>query len=81
MNALQRTRELVARRAGVPESRLTPASTLESLGIDSLAALELLFEIEDAIGGRLSFQPQRLKTLGDLFALVEREARGRPSTT
>ena len=71
MNALQRTRLLIARRAGVPESKLTPARTLESLGLDSLAALELLIDIEDEIGRRLSPGPQRLKTLGQIFALVE----------
>jgi acyl carrier protein len=75
MNAVQRTQQLISRKSGIPESNLTPGCTLESLGIDSLSALELLIDIEDEIGRRLPPGPQRLTTVGEIFALVEGETR------
>ena len=71
MNALQKARRLIARKAGIDEGKLTPGRTLESLGFDSLSALELLFDLEDEIGGRMPPGTHRPQTLGEIFALVE----------
>jgi acyl carrier protein len=53
-----------------PEA-LVPEATLESLGIDSLAAAELLFSAEDVF--RIAFPPEPvpLPTLGDVAAYIE----------
>ena len=70
----------LAGRGEVPRDllsrELSPGSTIDELGIDSLGKLALLTELEDrtdiVIGeGAL----QGLKTLGDLAQLVERLAR------
>ena len=74
MTTLQKTQQFLARRFALPEAEITPERTLESLGIDSLAALELLFEIEEQFGVRLPDGDPRVTTLGELVALVEREA-------
>ena len=53
-----------------PEA-LVPEATLESLGIDSLAAAELFFSAEDVF--RISFPPEPvpLPTLGDVVAYID----------
>ena len=37
----------------LPAERITPEATLESLGLDSLDLIELLFEVEDAFNIRV----------------------------
>ncbi len=39
---------IVARLAKVDRATVTPASTLKDLGVSSLTALEVLFEVEEA---------------------------------
>ena len=38
---------LFAETFGIAEEKLLPDATLESLGLDSLAVIEFLFQIED----------------------------------
>ena len=71
MTTLQKTRTFLARRLEIDESEVTPERTLESLGIDSLAAIELAFEIEDEFGVRLAHGADHLRTVGDVLALVQ----------
>ncbi|PIE07330.1 MAG: phosphopantetheine-binding protein [Rhodobacterales bacterium] len=42
--------EIVARQAGVDPRGVTPATTLDALGIDSLRLVEAIFAIEEAFG-------------------------------
>ena len=74
MTALHKTQQFLARRFSLAEAEVTPERTLESLGIDSLAALELLFEIEQEFGVRLPDGDPGITTLGELVALIERQA-------
>ena len=55
----------------MPPEPLTTASTLESLGIDSLAAVELLWTVEDEFKIVLPSAPVYLLTLGDVVRCVE----------
>lgn len=73
MTTLQRMQRFLARRLEIDERELTPERTLESLGIDSLAAIELVFEIEDEFGLRLEHRNERIKTVGDVVSRVECE--------
>jgi acyl carrier protein len=43
-------RESIARICGVPAAEVGPASTLEELGIDSLAAAEIITDVEIRTG-------------------------------
>lgn len=44
----------------------------DGLGLDSLQVTELLFEIEDKFGTRISDEEaMELRTVGDLIALIE----------
>ena len=51
--------------------RLTLDAPLESLGIDSLGTVELLWNIEDAFGIKLPSDPVDLPTLGDVVRVVD----------
>jgi acyl carrier protein len=51
--------------------RLTLDAPLESLGIDSLGSVELLWNIEDAFQIKLPSDPVDLPTLGDVVRFVD----------
>ena len=51
--------------------RLTLDAPLESLGIDSLGTVELLWNIEDAFKIKLPSDPVDLPTLGDVVRFVD----------
>ena len=48
---------------GISEEKLLPDATLESLGLDSLAVIEFLFQIEDKFGIQLPDQATSPRTL------------------
>lgn len=70
---LQRTQRLIARRLEIDERELDPGRTLASLGIDSLATLELLFDLENEFGFRIDQSDPRITTLDELVRFVDRE--------
>jgi acyl carrier protein len=51
--------------------RLTLDAPLESLGIDSLGTVELLWNIEDTFQIKLPSDPVELPTLGDVVRYVD----------
>lgn len=51
--------------------RLTLDAPLESLGIDSLGTVELLWNIEEAFQIKLPSDPVELTTLGDVVRYVD----------
>lgn len=55
----------------LPPQRLTLDAPLESLGIDSLGTVELLWNVEDAFKIKLPSQPVDLPTLGDVVRYVD----------
>ena len=73
MTTFQKTQRFLAQRFHLREAEITPDCTLQSLGIDSLAALELQFAIEDEFGIRLSHDHREFTTLRDLVDVVELE--------
>jgi acyl carrier protein len=55
----------------IPQDKLLPGATLESLGLDSLAVIEFLFQIEDKFGIRIPDQANPPATLGEIILLIE----------
>lgn len=51
--------------------RLLLDAPLESLGIDSLGTVELLWNVEDAFRIKLPSEPVELATLGDVVRFVD----------
>ena len=82
MNLDVALRESIARICGVPADRVTSASTLEDLGVDSLAAAEIITDVEIRAGIELPMDVLRglgqLRTVGEVAAHLEAGA-GRPS--
>jgi acyl carrier protein len=64
--------ESIARVCGVPADQVSPASTLEDLGIDSLAAAEIITDVEIRAGVELPMDVLRglgqLRTVGAVAA-------------
>ena len=62
---------LFAETFGIAEEKLVPGATLESLGLDSLAVIEFLFQIEDQFNIQIPDQPSPPRTLEEMVQLVE----------
>jgi acyl carrier protein len=75
MNTQQRLNELLQRDFEIAADRLVPEATLESLEIDSLRMIEILFSIEEVFGISVPAEHNELrakvKTLGDLAAYID----------
>jgi len=73
---------LVARSTEVQidPAALTPDTTLESLAIDSLMLIELLFETEEIFGIQVADIPQSVTTLGGLADLIDEVRAQSPGT-
>lgn len=59
------------------QAELSPSTTLQSLGMDSMKYINLLLSLEDIIGKELDevaehIELSEINTVGDLVALVER---------
>jgi len=74
--------ESIARICGVPAGQVSPASTLEDLGVDSLAAAEIITDVEIRTGVELPMDVLRglggLRTVGEVAAHLEAGAASPP---
>jgi acyl carrier protein len=81
MNLEVALRESIVRICGVPADQVTPASRLDDLGVDSLAAAEIITDVEIRAGIELQMDALRglsqLRTVGEVAAHLEAGA-GRP---
>ncbi len=62
---------LFAETFGIAEDKLLPGATLESLGLDSLAVIEFLFQIEDKFQIQIPDQANPPRTLDEMVQLIE----------
>jgi acyl carrier protein len=62
---------LFAETFGIAEEKLLPGATLESLGLDSLAVIEFLFQIEDQFNIQIPDQANPPSTLDEMVQLIE----------
>ena len=69
---------LFAETFGIAEEKLQPAATLESLGLDSLAVIEFLFQIEDRFGIQIPDQASPPRTLDEMVQLIQPLMPNRP---
>ena len=68
---LERLSAILVKDYKLQSDRLTVDAPLDSLGIDSLGTLELLWNIEDAFQIKLPPDPVELHTLGDVVRYVD----------
>jgi acyl carrier protein len=75
MNMAAELRRSISRICGVPAEAITDEATLQDLGFDSLAAAEVLTDIEIRVGRELPVDGLRrlteARTVGDVVALLE----------
>jgi acyl carrier protein len=67
--------DAIQKSLATPISELSAASSLSAIGIDSLALMDLVFNIESAFQIEFSDQdlmPSNLKTVGSLAEVVDR---------
>ena len=82
MSTLDIVQNILMGKFAVDRAKLTPETELSQLGIDSLALLELLFDIEDRFGLKIKEDmPNSLVTLQDVVSyidalLMQRQAQG-----
>lgn len=50
---------------------ITPASTFESLGIDSLDVVEMIMDLESELGIELEMEDQKISTFQELADFIE----------
>lgn len=59
-------------RFALSEEELTPERPLMSLGLDSLAVIELVFELENRLHVSVPEVPPDVDTLGQLASFIDR---------
>lgn len=70
-NNLDIIKDYLARHSDNPPENLTPESRLDEIGIDSMAMLELIFEMEDKYGICLPDNVPTPENVGQLLKLIE----------
>lgn len=77
---LRKTEELImyeklvsfaVRQLELDESEITPDSTFESLGIDSLDIVEMIMDLESELGVELDMEDQKITTFQELADFIE----------
>ncbi len=58
-------------RFALSEDELLPERSLTSLGLDSLATIELVFELENRLNRSLPELPPGVETLGQLASFID----------
>ena len=60
-----------ARQLDLDVAQITPDSTFESLGIDSLDVVEMIMDLETELGIELDMEDQKIATFQELADFVE----------
>ena len=55
----------------IDASEITPDSTFESLGIDSLDVVEMVMDLESELGIELEMEDQKITTFGELAEFID----------
>ena len=60
-----------AKQLELDVAEITPDSTFESLGIDSLDIVEMVMDLESELGVELEMEDQKIATFGELADFIE----------
>jgi acyl carrier protein len=85
MNLDVALRDSIVRICGVPADQISPESTLQDLGVDSLAAAEIITDVEIRTGIELPMDVLRglsqMRTVGEVVAHLQAGAGSLPVPT
>ncbi len=65
-----------AKQLELNADEITPESTFESLGIDSLDIVEMIMDLESELGVELEMEDQKITTFGELADFIEAKLNG-----
>ena len=68
---VEQLREILVKDYKLDPDTLTLDTPLEALGIDSLGVAEMLFTIEDEFKVKVSTEPLKLATVGDVVSYID----------
>jgi acyl carrier protein len=72
MSTLETLQDILVRDYGLPRDRLSADATLDTLGMDSLSLLELMFKIEDGFHVKIPGDPPTgLRTVQDVVVYID----------
>jgi acyl carrier protein len=72
MSTLETLQAILIKEFELRSEQLAPTAALDTLGIDSLDMLELMFKIEDRYGVKIRDDtPTDLKTVGDVVSYID----------
>ena len=60
-----------AKQLELDADEITPDSTFESLGIDSLDIVEMIMDLESELGIELDLEDQKISTFGELAQFID----------
>jgi acyl carrier protein len=60
-----------AKQLEIDAAEITPESTFESLGIDSLDVVEMVMDLESELGVELEMEDQKITTFGELADFID----------
>lgn len=71
MSSLKELQDLIQKKYGLDAAALDPNTSMRSSGVDSLALVEFLFEVEDHYGISVPEEHSGIDTLTELAAVVD----------
>ena len=81
MSTLETLQDLLMEDYALAREQLTPDAPLDSLGVDSLGVVELMFRVEERFGVQIPGDPPAdMRTLGDVARFVESLVAAQPPT-
>ena len=67
----EKLRSYAARQLELDADEITPDSTFESLGIDSLDVVEMIMDLETELGVELELEDQKITTFQELADFID----------
>ena len=67
----EKLKSYAARQLELDPSEIKPASTFESLGIDSLDVVEMIMDLESELGVELELEDQKITTFQELADFID----------
>ncbi len=71
MSTLTKIQKMMQERLSLTEVQVLPGQSLEAIGIDSLSMVELMFDLEDALGVRLTDERTAINTIQDIADMID----------
>ena len=67
----EKLKSYAARQLELDPNEITPDSTFESLGIDALAVVEMIMDLETELGVELELEDQKITTFQELADFID----------